>query len=132
MRLTSKVRTEFDRKLLTTMNDAYDAALYQQAIDIMGLSVLQVPVDTGRLRSSGFVGPPQNHTVKLGYGTNYAAHVHERTETEHSGRTKSKYLSDPIDKKRSTWERDMAKKTRNAVDNNLKWGGGNFPLTSSG
>ena len=55
--------------------------------EIMADSVRRTPVDTGRLRSTAYVAPPRlagDWTVELGYGTNYAVAVHERTEASHS------------------------------------------------
>jgi hypothetical protein len=67
--------------------EAAGAALYQEALRIMAASVLKTPVDTGRLRASAYVGPPEREGGKLivreGYGVEYAAAVHERTETHH-------------------------------------------------
>ncbi len=66
---------------------ALTAALYQMGFAIMGRSKRLVPVDTGRLRASGYVAPPVGGAlepvVEIGYGTNYAVPVHERTEVNH-------------------------------------------------
>lgn len=54
---------------------------------IMSYAVELVPVNTGRLRQSGYVAPPATTndplTVQIGFGTNYAVSVHEKTEVPH-------------------------------------------------
>jgi len=78
-------------------------ALYAEAELIMTESKKQVPVDTGTLRSTGYVDPPETQKdlveVELGYGgpaAPYAVDVHERTEWHHKPPTKAKYLEDPV------------------------------------
>ena len=62
----------------------------------MGESKRIVPVDTGRLRSSGHVKPPRTTktaaSVELAYATDYAVYVHEGTRRM-KGR---KYLEGPV------------------------------------
>ncbi len=103
--------------LVRDLGDAIPAALYQEAHDIMRESKRQVPVDTGRLRATGYVTPPQKDErgedyVELGYGTDYALYVHEipppeegaprprqiqpGTRTARHVTGKWKYLEDPI------------------------------------
>lgn len=62
-----------------------------------------VPVDTGDLKRSGFVGVrtrTRAHTVVLGYGIygrpHYAAMVHERLDFRHAAPTQAKYLEQAI------------------------------------
>jgi hypothetical protein len=94
------------------------AGMKEEAESIMTESKLEVPVDTGALRSSGFVEEPQVSTdrisVKLGYGgaatkinpvsgqltTSYAIIVHEGYQHHTVG--KRKYLEDPVKRRRST------------------------------
>ena len=56
-------------------------ALNVEGENIMGKSVRDTPVDTGRLKSTGHVKLPQQRRgvveVVLAYGTNYAIYVHE-------------------------------------------------------
>lgn len=50
-------------------------------------AVKRTPVDSGRLRASVYVAPPQKiarGTVEVGFGTTYAPSVHERTEARHT------------------------------------------------
>lgn len=61
-----------------------------------------VPVDTGTLRSSAHVRPPEHHggtvSVEIGYGgaaSAYALIQHERTDFAHPGGGQAKYLERP-------------------------------------
>ena len=77
---------------------AVAGAIYVEGQRVMSKSLRQVPVDTGRLRNSAYVGRPNltgNPFVRLGYGTKYALAVHERTEVPHRV-GKAKYLEDPM------------------------------------
>lgn len=68
-------------------------SLFESAENIMSISKEQyVPVETGTLKSSGFVGPPDirggNVTVSLGYGgpaAPYALAVHENPRAGKTG-----------------------------------------------
>jgi len=57
------------------------AALFEEAEKIMAESKRIVPVDTGALRSSGFVDLPRvgnkGPSVRFGYGSEYSVFVHE-------------------------------------------------------
>ncbi len=69
------------------------AALTQEGEEIMGKAVKDTPVDTGRLRSTGHVKPPDRSgkkvSVELAFGTDYAIFVHEISGASHpSGRSK--------------------------------------------
>lgn len=83
---------------------AVAGALYLQGSQIMAKSVQLVPVDTGRLRSTAYVDAPQHSItsgwgIKLGYATDYAVPVHERTEIPHRV-GQAKYLEAAIDEYR--------------------------------
>lgn len=64
------------------MTDAMAVASLNLAHDIMKASRPYVPVDTGRLRASGFVGKPRKTQkgwqTNFGYQVPYAAAVHSR------------------------------------------------------
>lgn len=65
--------------------EATAAALFSEGIKIDELAVKMVPVDTGRLRSTHYVAPPKNlwrPEVEVGFGTDYALPVHEKTEMQ--------------------------------------------------
>ena len=90
---------------------ALKAALYEMGLRVMAQSKKETPVDTGRLRGSGYVQPPidsrNGPTMELGFGTDYALFVHEDLEAHHSV-GKAKFLIDPINRMRSKWEQTMA------------------------
>lgn len=76
---------------------ALEAALYQEALEVMADSKREVPVDTGTLRSTGHVEKPSKKmgsvSVTMKYGgpaAKYALKVHE------THATKSKYLERPF------------------------------------
>jgi hypothetical protein len=74
-------------KLKRRYPEAMAAALYQEGNVILGASLKKTPVDTGRLRATGYVSPPvgeDNPIVEIGYGTDYGIYVHERTELRHT------------------------------------------------
>jgi len=77
--------------------------LYKMGQHLRSESVKECPVDTGRLRASATITPVQKkedkYFVEVGYGTDYAIYVHERTELHHTV-GKAKYLEDPL--KRNT------------------------------
>jgi hypothetical protein len=93
------------------------AAVKKEGELTMTESKLEVPVDTGALRNSGFVEQPKitnnNISVKLGYGgvatkinpktkeltTQYAIKVHEDLFVHHRI-GKAKFLEDPIKRRR--------------------------------
>ena len=75
-------------KLVKTYPAATAAALYQEGLALLAETQPRVPVDTGRLRGTGYVAPPtaaqgETPVVEVGYGTTYAVDVHERTELQH-------------------------------------------------
>ncbi len=77
------------RSLGTAGPPALAAALYQEGESIMARSKeTYCPVDTGTLRDSGFVSPPVDLSVELGYGgaaAPYALAVHETPRAGHTG-----------------------------------------------
>ena len=77
-------------------------ALYMEGNNIMAESKTIVPVDTGTLRATGSVFPPEvsgdTIEVTLGYGgaaSAYAVVQHERTDFHHPGQGQAKYLEKP-------------------------------------
>lgn len=83
--------SEVDAKLAELERDApniFAAALYQNAQDIIRVAVPKVPVDTGRLRGAWVVDAPKMQSgrifVVIGFGTEYAIYVHERTDLSHA------------------------------------------------
>jgi hypothetical protein len=74
--------------------------LYSEANEAFNKSQDLVPVDTGRLKSSGRVEMPvvtgNNVVVQIAYGTEYALPVHENLEAYHASPTQAKYLEQPV------------------------------------
>lgn len=77
--------------------------LYAHAAKVFEQSQLEVPVDTGALRSSGFITQPyifgNQVAISIVYGqaaAPYALWVHEILEYYHEPPTKSKFLEDPL------------------------------------
>jgi hypothetical protein len=77
--------------------------LYSHAAKVFERSQYEVPVDTGALRSSGYITQPyvigNQVAISIVYGqaaAPYALWVHERLESYHEPPTKSKFLEDPL------------------------------------
>lgn len=109
---------------------AVGGALLLEASRIEAVSIREVPVDTGRLRATAFVTPPDTTiravSVQFGYGTEYAVPVHERTEVQH--RTgKAKFLSDPVNAAESGAARRIARDTRILFEQRRGFATGPFP-----
>lgn len=93
------------RALQRTAPQAVLKGLYEEGAQIFERSQDMVPVDTGRLMQSGVLGVTSSFLsgpeVAIGYGTNYALPVHERTELDEGRRARgsdrrSKYLEIPF------------------------------------
>lgn len=103
---------EVDRALKRAGSDAQRAlgrALYIEGERIMGESKRLCPVDTGTLRSSGRVQPPEQDServvVRMTYGgaaAPYAVSVHENLNAYHSPPTQAKFLEQPALEARET------------------------------
>lgn len=113
-------RLEDYRRKLT---EATGAALYQEALAVMAVSQRQVPVDTGRLRATATVGGPvdtgNGPEVPLGYGTDYALYVHERTDMRHNAPTKAKFLEDPLRAAAVGFKERLAKRIKQNMANGV-------------
>lgn len=73
-------------KAVVSYQDALAAATYVEALNILKESRKRVPVETGRLRNTGYAAPPgkiSNPVAQVGYDTEYAVPVHERVEVFH-------------------------------------------------
>lgn len=66
------------------MVDAAGAAVYQAGVQIAGDAMEEAPVDTGFMRNSVYVRPPQINgmsvSTSIGFGAEYWVAVHERTK----------------------------------------------------
>ena len=95
--LTRTLRALADRALALAAG-----ALYREAERIMTEAKGRTPVDTGALRASGQVQPPEvagsRVSVTLGFGNNsvaYAVYVHENLTARHPV-GEAKYLERPL------------------------------------
>lgn len=96
------------------MTRAVNAAIWQEAQDILGKSVKQVPVKAGHLRGSAYAIPPKDKggrygEAEIGYGKKYALPVHDRHEVHHNV-GKSNYLKDPFDEAQSGYVDRIARR----------------------
>lgn len=69
-----------------TIPEAVMIGVYALGEAILADATERTPVDTGRLRDSGYCAPPQKvdgQRVEVGFGTDYAVAVHERTGVSH-------------------------------------------------
>jgi len=107
------------RKALAKLAESYPrataAALYQEGFAIDALAVARTPVDTGRLRATHYVAPPQRDfggpVVEVGFGTDYAAAVHNVLDVDHLiGQTL--FLESAFKERVSGWEPRMAARIR--------------------
>lgn len=116
-------------KAITDAVEATKAAVYQEALDIDRAAVNLVPVDDGFLKGSHYVTrPDSNGEVQVGFGTDYAVPVHDRTEVYHKI-GQANYLKEPLDKATAGWAGRVAKRARNNLSGNVRIGrvGGTAP-----
>jgi len=91
--------------------EAAEQALHEEAEIIMADAKERCPVDTGRLRATGYVQPPSDGEVEIGFGTDYGIYVHERTELNHpSG--EAKFLENAINARMDGYLERLAKRVK--------------------
>jgi len=104
-----------------------EKVLYQEAWRVMGISIKEAPIDTGRLRASARVDMPirdgNRISIRLSYNTDYARYVHDRNiggmpVNYHAPGTKSMFLIDPIIENISEMERRITKRLEGLVARN--------------
>lgn len=82
---------------------ALSAAIFKQMMIVFRESQIEVPVDTGNLRASGYVIPTlrrkRHFAVTVGYNTHYMVWVHDM-HRKRTGNGKSRYLADPFNYRR--------------------------------
>lgn len=78
-------------------------ALYSEGQRILADAIPLTPIDTGSLRASGHVKPPEvagdTVVVQIGFGgaaAPYAVYVHERLDLSHAAPTQAKFLETPL------------------------------------
>lgn len=91
------------------------AALYQEGLALDANAVKRTPVDTGRLRASHYVGPPVANggelVVEVGFGTDYAVFVHERTDLAHKV-GEAKFLQNAMNERSAGFLERVQKRTK--------------------
>ncbi len=97
---------------------AIAAAVFQKANKIAKNSHDRTPKDTGALRKSLYVRPPRvgAATTEVGYGQDYAIHVHERTELQHDV-GEARFLAKAIQEESNGYAKDIARMTRRNIKN---------------
>ena len=112
------------RKLKEGFPSEVEKVLYQEAWRVMGISIKEAPIDTGRLRASARVDLPVREgntiSIRLSYNTDYAKYVHERNVggmpvNYRAPNTKSMFLIDPLLENIDEMERRIAKRLERLV-----------------
>tara|TARA_Y100000114_G_scaffold153722_1_gene174299 strand:+ start:163 stop:627 length:465 start_codon:yes stop_codon:yes gene_type:complete len=91
---------------------------------VFDLSQKYVPVDTSKLKNSGYLEVATDrkgmHSIEIGYGKNgqpdYAATVHENLEFRHKAPTRAKFLQGALE--------ELDKETERRIIEGLKQAGG--------
>jgi hypothetical protein len=107
---------ELQRVLQRLMREAPDAtadAVLEEAHALEAESVPLVPVKFARLRNSRFVQLKRgkNPEATVGYDTEYAVHVHERTELRHPV-GQAKFLQEPFERRQSGYFERLAARAK--------------------
>jgi hypothetical protein len=76
--------------------DVIQKAVEDVALEVLRLSQIEVPHDTGALQNSGHTEHFKEHDEIVGYNKVYAAKLHEHPEYHFQAGRKGKYLEDPI------------------------------------
>jgi hypothetical protein len=91
------------KRIPSHMTNILEKSLYEEANIIFNESQKLVPVDTGALKTSGFVHAPRRENnrvfVRVTYGgsaAHYALYVHENLYARHTAPTQAKYLETPL------------------------------------
>lgn len=115
-------------RMAKNADQAFGAALHAQGLKIMANAKKMVPVDTGKLKGSGFVESPKmsggKPVVVIGFGAEYALAVHESPGTlkgeprtgerskgrywDPQGQAQPKFLQKAIDRAKSDFDDEAA------------------------
>jgi len=92
-----------------------EVAIFHALEPIYDQSQIFVPVDTGKLKESGFIRTSSRRDGAagvVGYGAAgnpfYAVYVHERLDLKHDAPTQAKYLEEAVKEKFSEFESRLA------------------------
>ena len=112
------------RKITEGFPSEVEKILYQEAWRVLGISIKEAPIYTGRLRASARVDLPVREgnqiSIRLSYNTDYAKYVHERNAgglpvNYRAPGTKSMFLIDPLIENIDEMERRIAKRLKRMV-----------------
>jgi hypothetical protein len=102
------------QKYAKTAEAAFGAAIYEEAVEIIGGADENVPYEYGHLRRSHYVMPPaqgpSGTEVELGYGAGYGLYVHE-IPANHPKGGKDHWLRDEMVKRQAGMAERLAKRT---------------------
>jgi hypothetical protein len=105
----------------TDVRNSFALALAEEASVVFARSQMLVPVDTGLLRSSGYVSPVQadgkTSYVEISYGgpaSAYAMIVHEGF-ARHAEPTQRKYLEQPLYERAPTFSRNIGMRMKDIL-----------------
>lgn len=86
------------KRALARYETAARVGLYETAVELAAEAERRTPVSTGELQESMYVTAPvgSEPAVELGYGSEHAVPVHERTDVNHQ-RGESKFLQRAVD-----------------------------------
>ena len=122
-------RINWNKNALDSIEDQLAKSLYQEGDLLIADSQTKVPVNTGTLRSTGFVEPPtqtnKKISVKVGYGgpatkvnsrtgqatTEYAIRVHEDLQAKHNV-GEAKFLEKPAKELESKLGEHLARRMK--------------------
>ena len=103
------------------VRNSFAMALYEEGSVVFARSQQLVPVDTGLLRSSGYVSPVQSDGktsyVEISYGgpaSAYAMIVHEGF-ARHAEPTQRKYLEQPLYERAPTFSRNIGMRMKDIL-----------------
>lgn len=109
-------------RAVSGIEDGLAAAIYQEGQEIIGVAQERTPVDTGRLRATGYAAPPektvQGPEGEIGFGTDYGLAVHERVEVWHRVGG-PKFLESAVNEAQKGYSRRIADQTWHNYKNNI-------------
>jgi hypothetical protein len=109
------------------VRESFNKALHEEASVVFARSQMLVPVDTGVLRSSGYVSPVR-HTdnktsfVEISYGgpaSAYAMIVHEGF-ARHAEPTQRKYLEQPLNERTPVINENIARRLKDILQRKIR------------
>ena len=100
------------RQITKETPKALDEAIGEEAHLLQRESLMEVPVDKGVLRGSGFVLRIREFLWHVGYDTDYAVFVHEDLNARHTAPTKAKFLEDPFKRRSKGYFERLARRVK--------------------